>query len=134
MNNVAFQSKIDEINNQLAALKNEPSKPVVPQVSRYVDKPTRLNRDEKQLAKKAKELPKMFGQKNLPDTIKFLKKITGTRLRAEITDEMRASIIRDMAAGRKPRWISEHYGIAIATANLIRMKAGLNKRRSLATV
>lgn len=138
METSVFQSKLDEINNSLEALKHSGDKPVaiVRKVNfrRAVKTQPQINKPSKDLVRKARALPRMFGQKDMPSTIKLLKQLSGVRLRTLINNETRAAIIRDFASGRKPRWVAEHYGIAIPTANLIRMNAGLNKRRALASV
>jgi hypothetical protein len=144
MENSVFQSKLEEINNSLEALKRSGDKPVaivqnirkvnfrrVAKTARVINKTNHANKPNKDLVRKARTLPRMFGQKDMAATIKLLKQLSGVRLRTLIDDETRAAIIRDFAGGRKPRWVAEHYGIAIPTANLIRMNAGLNKRRAL---
>jgi hypothetical protein len=137
METSTFQSKLDEINNSLTALKSGVEKPSTKAIVRHrvtkISRPNfnKTNKVNKDLVRKVKALPQMFGQKDISSTIKLLKQLSGVRLRTLISNETRAAIIRDFASGRKPRWVAEHYGIAIPTANLIRMNAGLNKRRAL---
>ena len=132
MNNTTFDTKIAQLNSELDALRGVTvSAPSVAKSSPTAAKARADLYTDRLLIKKAKQLPYEFGQKDLPSTLRLIKKLAGVQLRAVITPRMREKMIVRFSKGDRPRAVAEKFGVSIATANVIRMNAGLNKRRVL---
>ncbi len=129
----SFETRLASLNGQLSSLRGAP--PSAPRTNRVIRPAIKsvivMTGTDRQFARQVRQLPKMFGLRDLKSTIKLIQRVSGVRLRAEVSPETRAEMIADFSQGKKPREVSEKYGVSIATANVIRKNAGLNKRRVL---